>query len=228
MDSFRRYSQRYRIPVALYSDRHGTYKNNNKKLSIEEQLNGMTADTQFSRALKQLSVDIIYAFSPQAKGRVERNFQTVQDRLVKELKRYKISSIKDANAFLDSNFLKDYNRRFAIAPARHTDLHRGALPVSKLNQILCVQEKRAVDKDFTVRINNNILQLTEPTIAKHVMVHQSCNGVLSIFHKDKFLKSKNVTHKFLKPNNKLNKMKSAFTPVVDPVTLKEQPGTYAA
>ena len=227
MDAFRRYIQRFGIPLAIYADLHSTYRNNNKKLSIEEQLAGNTAETQFSRALNQLSVKYIPAYSPQAKGRVERNFHTFQDRLVKELKRLKITSIKEANAFLDSNFLKDYNKRFAVAPAIQADFHRGPLPVSRLNKILCIQTKRSVAKDFTIRFKNRILQLTESTIAKQVMVHQLCNDSLELFHNDKPLKFKDVTHKHLQPANK-NKKILPFMPVVDPISLKEVPSQYAS
>lgn len=227
MDSFRRYIQRYGIPQAIYADLHSTYRNNNKKLSIEEQLAGVRANTQFSRALNQLSVNYIPAYSPQAKGRVERTFQTFQDRLVKELRRLNISSFKEANAFLDTSFLKDHNRRFAVAPANQTDLHRGALPVSTLNKILCIQEKRSVAKDFTVRYKTRILQLSEPTIAKRVMVHQHCNDSLTIFHNDKILKFKDTTHKHLQSTNK-NKQLLPFLPVVDPITLKEVPSQYVS
>ncbi|MCD4812700.1 ISNCY family transposase [bacterium] len=227
MDSFRRYIQRYGIPMAIYADLHSTYRNNNKKLSIEEQLAGVRADTQFSRALNQLSVNYIPAYSPQAKGRVERTFQTFQDRLVKKLHRLNVSSIKEANAFLDTCFLKDHNRRFAVAPANQTDLHRGALPVSTLNKFLCIQEKRSVAKDFTVRYENKILQLAVPTIAKQVMVHLFCNSSLAVFHKDKSLKFMDVTHKHLQPNNK-NKKNLPFMPVIDPITLKEVPAQYTS
>lgn len=226
MDSFRRYIQRYGIPMTIYSDCHGTYKNNNKKLSIEEQLNGTAADTQFSRALNQLSVTIQHAYSPQAKGRVERNFGIFQDRLVKELKRLKITSIKQANAFLDNEFLKNYNRRFSVMPACHINLHRGALPVSKLNKILCIQEKRSVSKDFTVRFKRKILQLTHPTIARQVMVQQHCNGSLTIFHNNIQLKFKDITHKHIQSNHD-DKNISNFMAIVDPITLKEVPSQYS-
>lgn len=227
MDSFRRYIQRYGIPMAIYSDCHGTYKNNNKNLSIEDQLTGVTADTQFSRALNQLSVNINHAYSAQAKGRVERNFATFQDRLVKELKRLKISSIQLANAFLDNGFLKDYNRRFSVTPPSHTDLHRGALPIYQLNQILCIQETRSVAKDFTVHFKCKILQLSDPTIARQVIVHQHCNGSLTIFHNNIQLKFKDVTHKHIQPNHK-HKNVFPFMAIVDPITLKEVPAHYSS
>lgn len=227
MDSFRRYIQRFGIPQAIYADLHSTYRNNRKKLSIEEQLAGNTADTQFSRSLNQLSVNYIPAFSPQAKGRVERNFATFQDRLVKELFRLKISSIKEANSFLDKYFLKEFNRRFSIAPASQIDLHRGALPVSMLNKILCIQEHRSVSKDFTVRFKNSILQLTQPTIAKKVWIHQYCNGSLAILHHDNRLKFKVITNNHSKAS-KNNKHYLTALPFVDPVTLKEVPSCYAS
>lgn len=229
MDSFRRYIHRFGIPQAIYADLHGTYRNNNKKLSIEEQLAGNTAHTQFSRALDQLAVKYIPAFSPQAKGRVERNFQTFQDRLVKELKRLNVSSIKEANAYLDTSFLKDYNQRFSVNPARQTNLHRSAPLATTLNKILCIQKTRCVDKDFTIRFNNRILQLTGATIAKKVLIHQSCqNDSLAIFHNDKPLKFKEVTHKFLNSSTSCKHHKAGIPPHVDPVTLKEQPGAFAA
>jgi len=227
MDSFRRYIQRFGMPQAIYADLHSTYRNNNKKLSIGEQLAGNTAQTQFSRALNQLSVNYIPAFSPQAKGRVERNFHTFQDRLVKELKRLNISSLKDANAFLDASFLKDYNRRFSVTPACQTNLHRDALTVFKLNKILCIQEKRSVAKDFTVRFKCKILQLKEPTIARQVIVHQHCNGSLAISHHNIQLKFKDITHKHsLAQHNHNNFL--PFMAIVDPITLKEVPSHYAS
>ncbi len=227
MDSFRRYIQRFGIPQAIYADLHSTYRNNNKKLSIDDQLAGNTAQTQFSRALNQLSVNYIPAFSPQAKGRVERNFHTFQDRLVKELKRLKISSLEDANAFLDTCFLKDYNRRFSVTPPSQTNLHRDALPVFKLNKILCIQEKRSVAKDFTVRFKRKILQLKQPTIARQLMVHQHCNGSLAIFHHNQQLKFNDVTHKHSLTQHHHNKC-SPFMAIVDPITLKEVPSQYVS
>ena len=215
LDSFRRYISLYGIPLALYADRHGTYKNNNKKLSIEEQLGGIHADTQFSRALRELSVSIIPAFSPQAKGRVERAFNTFQDRLVKELHRHNITSLKEANAFIEI-FLKDYNNRFSIKPAQSTDLHRPALPAYALKKILCLKTTRSIDNDFTIKHNNHIFQLKHSTIAKKACVEDHTDGSTSIRINNKTVSFSDVTRKFIK-----NKKHPITTIHIDPLSLKE-------
>jgi transposase len=215
MDSFRRYVSRYGIPIALYADCHGTYKNNNKKLSIEEQLAGLRADTQFSRALNELSVSIIPAYSPQAKGRVERAFQTFQDRLCKELHRHKISSLKDANNFLKM-FLKDHNNRFSVKPAQSVDLHRPALPHHALKKILCIQTPRSIDNDFTIRHDSHIFQLKQSTIAKKASVEDHTDGSTLIRINGKTIPFADVTYKF-----KQNKKASIPFVRIDPVSLKE-------
>lgn len=215
MDSFRRYIGKYGIPLALYADRHGTYKNNNKKLSIEEQLQGISADTQFSRALRELSVSMIPAYSPQAKGRVERSFETFQDRLVKELHRHKISSLKDANVFLEK-YLKNHNKRFSVKPAQPTDLHRPALPMHTLKKSLCIKTNRSIDKDFTVRHNTHIFQLKEPTIHKKACLENHTNGSIVIRVKDKSIPFSDVTHKHIR----LKQLKNP-TIRIDPISLKE-------
>lgn len=214
MDSFRRYISRYGIPISIYADRHGTYKNK-KKQSIEEQLSGIHADTQFSRALRELSVNIIPAFSPQAKGRVERAFKTFQDRLVKELHRHNISSLKHANAFLDT-FLKDYNNRFTVNPAHPTDLHRPAMPIFALKQILCIKTNRSINHDFTIRHNTRIFQLKNSTIAKKASVEDHIDGSVHIRIKNKPAPFNDVTRKFVKI-----KKRSISTINIDPISLKE-------
>ncbi len=217
MDSFRRYISKYGIPIALYTDRHSTYKNNRKKLSIEEQLQGISADTHFSRALRELSVSIIPAYSPQAKGRVERSFETMQDRLVKELHRHKINSLKDANIFLEK-FLKDHNNRFAIKPAQSADLHRPALPIHSLKKTLCIKTEHSIGKDFTIRHNTRILQLKLPTIYKKATVEDHTNGSIIIRVKNKSIPFKDVTHKHI-----LQKLPIPKIPYfnIDPISLKE-------
>ena len=216
MDSFRRYVSLYGIPIALYTDRHSTYKNNNKKLSIEEQLSGIHVDTQFSRALRELAVSIIPAFSPQAKGRVERNFDTFQDRLVKELYRHNITTIIDANAFLDNQHLASHNKRFTVTPAQSTDLHRPALPVHALKKTLCIKTNRAINKDFTIRHDCKIFQLKHSTIAKKASVEDHCDGSTHIRINNDSTPFTDVTRKFIK-----NKKHPISTIHIDPISLKE-------
>ena len=111
MDSFKRYITKYGIPLSLYLDKHTTYKST-KKLTIEDELNNREALSQFERALGELSVEVIHANSPQAKGRIERLFNTFQDRLIKELRLAKAKTINEANKVLE-RFLPGYAKNSA-------------------------------------------------------------------------------------------------------------------
>ena len=215
MDSFRRYISSYGIPIALYADRHSTYNNN--KLSIQEQLAGIQADTQFSRALQELSVTLIPAYSPQAKGRVERSFSTFQDRLVKELHRHNITSLQNANTFLEK-FLMNHNKRFSIKPAKAIDLHRPSMPIHALSKILCVKTTRSIDNDFSIRHNNSIFQLLNSTISKKACVEDHANGSNSIRINNKTVPFADVTNKFIR-----NKKLRLSHINIDPISLKEVP-----
>lgn len=108
MTSLRRYLKRYGRPVALYSDRHSVFTVNMKDTQSGEQL------TQFGRALKTLDIEGIQANSPQAKGRVERANQTLQDRLIKEMRLAGINNMEEGNAFL-LEYMKKHNQKFAVA-----------------------------------------------------------------------------------------------------------------
>jgi len=216
MDSFRRYISKYGIPMALYADRHSTYKNNNKKLTIEEQLQGILADTQFSSAARELSVSIIPAYSPQAKGRVERSFETFQDRLVKELHRHNIATLNDANAFLEK-YLKDHNKRFTVTPAQSTDLHRPALPMHALRKCLCIKTEHSIDNDFTIRHDLKIFQIKKATFSKKAIVENHTNGSVVIRVKNESVPFSDITHKHVK-NTKPRKIP---TIQIDPISLKE-------
>ena len=124
-DSFTRYVQQYGVPLAIYADKHSTY-HSPAEPTVAEQLAGVEPMSQFGRALNELGVELIPAHSPQAKGRVERLFKTVQDRLVKELRLAGVSTLEAANRFLDGH-LPIYNRRFSVQPAQPADLHRPVL-----------------------------------------------------------------------------------------------------
>ena len=114
MDSFRRYIRRYGIPLKVYLDKHTTYKSNGQP-TLEEELAGIEPLSEFERALSELQVEVIHAHSPQAKGRVERFFGTLQDRLVKEMRLRGIKSIEEANLFLEE-YWPEFNRKFAVDP----------------------------------------------------------------------------------------------------------------
>jgi len=144
---WRRYAERHGLPEALYLDKFSTYRVNDG-VAAENQ----DTRTQFGRVMALLGVRVIFANSPQAKGRVERLFQTLQDRLVKELRLRKISTVEAANRFLRDEFLPDFNRRFG-RPAREAgDRHR---PLSteerrRLGRVFCREEWRTLTNDYTV------------------------------------------------------------------------------
>jgi hypothetical protein len=140
-------------PVAFYSDKHSIFRVNNKDAEGGEGI------TQFGRVLTELNIDIICANSPQAKGRVERAFGTLQDRLVKELRLAGISTIAAANAWLPE-FMAEYNKRFGRAPVNAKDLHRPLTGADNLDEILAWREERMVTNNLTLHYDRMMILLT--------------------------------------------------------------------
>jgi hypothetical protein len=149
----RLYLEAHGKPVAFYSDKHSIFRVNNKDAA------GGDGVTQFGRVLTELNIDIICANTPQAKGRVERAFGTLQDRLVKELRLAGISTIAAANAWLPG-FMADYNRRFGRAPTNAKDLHRPLAETDKLDEILAWREERTVTNNLTLHYDRMMILLT--------------------------------------------------------------------
>jgi len=180
----RHYVERYGKPVAFYSDKHGIFRVN------QEQTTGLGSGlTQFGRAMQELDIQILCANTPQAKGRVERANQTLQDRLVKELRLRGISDIETANAYLPE-FRQDFNRRFAVAPRSNHDAHRPLLASENLNLILTHQETRTLSKNLTVQFNKVIYQIQSdrPGYALRnakVTVCENVKGEITILYKHK-------------------------------------------
>jgi len=114
--------------------------------------------TQFGRAMEELDIKLIYANSPQAKGRVERSNRVLQDRLVKELRLQNISTIEEANAFLPT-FIEEYNRRFAVDAQNPANAHRELLKTQNLDQIFTIKEKQHLSKNLTLQYKNTIYQI---------------------------------------------------------------------
>jgi transposase len=180
MDSFQRYVQRYGMPLAIYADKHTTYRSPAEP-TVDEQLAGTKPQSQFGRALRELGVDLIAAHSPQAKGLVERLFQTFQDRLIKELRLAGIATLEDANRFLE-HYLPVYNRRFAVAPAQSADLHRPTPPIRELEGALCLKITRCVRKDFTIVHEGQLYQIRNTVRASHILVEQRLDGTMRLTH----------------------------------------------
>ena len=139
------------IPVALYTDRYGVFRH-----TPGSGLPGMP--TQFSRAMDELGIQMIFALSPQAKGRVERTGGTFQDRLVTELRLAGASGLGEANRVLEQ-FLPRFNRRFRVPPQHPEPVFRPLNPELCLEQVLCFKHRRKVARDNTVRFQLHTLQL---------------------------------------------------------------------
>jgi hypothetical protein len=158
----RAYLEQHGKPVAFYSDKHGIFRVNNKDAI------GGDGMTQFGRALAALNIDIICANSPQAKGRIERTFGTLQDRMVKELRLAGISSIAAANAWVPG-FIESHNARFGREPANAKDLHRPLSAADDLDEVLAWREERTVTQNLTLHYDRMLLILDPTPLARSLV-----------------------------------------------------------
>lgn len=177
-------------PKAWYTDKYGVFRINSKKggSAGTTDNNGLT---QFGRAMRELSINMVFANSPQAKGRVEKVNRTLQDRLVKEMRLKRITSIKQGNKFLPE-FVRQYNRKFAVEPINPRNAHRPLLPSENLQQILIKKEVRVLSKNLEFQYRNTTYQVEtqRPTYSmRHapVVVSESRSGNISVYYKDKKL-----------------------------------------
>lgn len=159
MASTKAYVLRYGRPVSLYADRHGVYKVNDKYALTEPILRDPHPMTQFGRAMAELGIELIPAFSPQAKGRVERSFRTLQDRLIKEMRLRGISSVEQANRFLEDVFIPFYNKRFGVEAQSPVDVHRPLRSQHNLDSIFSLKTERRIINDFTIRLKGKHFQI---------------------------------------------------------------------
>ena len=203
MDSFKRYMRENGIPLSVYFDKHTTYKSTAEP-SIEDEINGTEPLSEFGRALTELGVKLIHAHSPQAKGRVERLFNTLQDRLVKEMTLRGINTIEEANKLLKS-YLSSHNKRFAVKPKEQSDLHRSIPKGLNLDKILCIRTERTLRNDTTIAHNGKLYQIQEAVKSKKVLVEERVNGKMLITHNAVHLKYKEISarpEKQQKPSRK--------------------------
>ncbi len=155
-DALRAWIERYGVPLALYVDWKNLYK---RSANAGERLRGEEPVTQFGRMCAKLGIVLIAANSPQAKGRVERQHGTHQDRLVKKLRRRGIYSYEGSNIFLEREYLPEHNQRFARTAARPEDYHRRAPRAAELDRIFQLESERTVSDDWVVRYENHFFQL---------------------------------------------------------------------
>jgi len=184
-----RWIELYGIPQSLYTDKKNVYVVDEKTREKAAD-SGLEVFTQFGRACQQLGIKIITAHSPEAKGRVERNHGTYQDRLVKELRLAEISTITAGNEFLQNDYCAQLNEKFAVAPRSPVDFHRSAKGYD-LASIFCIEEERAMTADWIVRFANQFYQLQplrKTQVAKgKVRVRRYLNGQLHFSYGDRDL-----------------------------------------
>lgn len=181
--------QHYGIPLVIYQDRHSALKRNDDNWSLEEQLRGEQDPTQVGGALKALSIEAIYALSPQAKGRIERLFGTFQDRLSAELSLAGITEIPEANEFLDTQFLASFSAQFARPPAKSQKAWRPRPRELDLDRICSLRYEATVGNDNAVRLGGMVIDIPEGphrrSYAKaRVEVRQLLDGSWRVYYAD--------------------------------------------
>lgn len=209
-------------PLALYADKHSTFKVN-RQATIEEELRDFTAQSQFGRAMQELRIELIFAHSPQAKGRVERLFGTLQDRLVKEMKLLGIKTKSEGTRYFREVYLAKHNAKFAVAPRERANLHRKLLPSDDLARIFTVQSKRKVSKDLIVQYKNTKYQLAPKSGYRYtlkeavVMVEENKDGEISIRYKNQVIphRVEKVTKRKPQMTDKAFKERRVYIPPPD-------------
>jgi transposase len=187
-DVLRRWIEAYGVPLALYTDWKNVYV---RVPNAEEQVTGAVPLTQFGRMCASLGIQIIAASSPQAKGRVERNHGTHQDRLVKKLRRLGIADAAAANEFLEHTYLLEHNRRFAVAPASAEDFHRRVPSRTTLNRVFQLEEDRVLSNDWVVRYDTRYFQVARQSghapARGTVVVREARDGAIELRYRGRLM-----------------------------------------
>lgn len=187
------YVRTYGVPESAYCDRFSTYKNNHPECP--------NVPTQFGRVCKTLSIDLIFALSPQAKGRVERVNKTLQDRLVSEMKLAGIKTREEANIFLRDIYLPKHNKKFAVLPCSESNQHRELREEEKiqLESIFSIHDVRKVMNDFTISFKTHIFQIHAggATVwrGEYVQVEQRLSGEIVIKQRNKVVLFTKILHR---------------------------------
>ena len=202
MDLVGRWLRKYGRMLAIYGDKAG-YLVVNRPPEAEEALAGREAETQVGRALRELGIDYIPAHSPQAKGRVERSHGVDQDRLIKELRLHGLSTIEEANRFLETEYTPMCNRKFAVPAASSVDAHR-RLTGFDLKAILSHQEQRVVTNDYTVQYQGQKWQILKQSHGGRlrrakVTVEQRLDGSVKFRWRGRYLRTRRIATKLVTP-----------------------------
>jgi len=189
-DAAEHYLKTHGKPLSLYVDKHSTFKIN-RQATIEEELKDLMPQSQFGRAMGDLRIQVIFAHSPQAKGRVERLFETLQDRLVKEMRLEGISTKEEGTKYFREVYIPKHNAKFAILPYDPINVHRVLLSSDDLSRIFTVQTVRRVSKTLVVQYKNTRYQLdttgSNQYLLKNqqILVEENREGILVFRYKNK-------------------------------------------
>jgi transposase len=202
MEVFKSLVRRRGIPLSVYVDCDSNFKTTRYQ-SMEYQLKGEYPDTQFARALRELGIRIIYAYSPQAKGRIERKFGVFQDRLCSELRLYNISTLEEANRYLWEKFIPKHNQTFSRTAKEPGSAYRSLPKGLSLKDVFCLKEERTVAGDNTISYQGKAFQIlpNEYRISFYkakVEVHEYLDGSINIFYQGKKLKHKPISKEKIK------------------------------
>jgi len=180
------------IPLAIYMDRHGIFRRNDDHWTLQEQLLGEQTPTQVTQALRALGIEPIFALSPQAKGRVERLFNTLQDRLVQELRLAGIRTPEHASTFVNGSFKVDFNARFAKLPKESQAAWRPLPKGLDLDRICSFRYEATVANDNAVRLGGMVLDIPAGPRRRgyakaRVEVRQLLDGRWRVYYKNELL-----------------------------------------
>jgi len=190
--TLRGWLERHGRPLALYTDKHSIFVTTRPAQWAEQLEGNKTARTQFGRASEELGIRLITAHSPQAKGRIERLFGTLQDRLVKELRLAGVSNLERANRFLEEVFIPFWQQRFTVLPRGSRDAHRALGEEHHLEQILSVREARTLAQDYTLRWRGQIWAIPRQEVraglrGARVEVEQRLEGTVWVRFRGSYL-----------------------------------------
>jgi len=181
----------YGIPISIYQDRHGSLKRNDDHWTLEEELAGRQEPTQVGQALRALGIQPIFALSPQAKGRIERLFGTLQDRLGAELGLVKVTTLQQGNDLLPA-FIRRFNHRFAIAPCQSEKAWRSVPKTLEVDRAISFHYPTKVGLDNTVRLGDLLLDIPPGPLGRsyakaRVEVRQLLNGSWKVYYQDRLI-----------------------------------------
>jgi len=181
------YFLKYGLPLAFYVDKHSIFRvNTPTKLDLKKPTTDENEGlTQFSRAMKELGIELIFAETAQAKGRVEKLNRTLQTRLVKEMRLNNIYSIEEANIFLPK-FIKKFNQKFSVKPRSGVDMHRRLDKNIDLTKILCLKKTGILSKNLTFQYSKTIFQIKTKrsafTLRKTIVtICERYDGIIKVF-----------------------------------------------